>query len=148
MNTDTVLIQQFLRGGEQPLALTASSLQQLLKGEILQIDPKAGRATLAFEPGPEFLQGGGVVQGGIVTTMLDYAMAFAALAKIPADTTVGSATLTVNFMKPALPGRFIARGTVIRMGSRMLFAEAQIGPDETQLIATATTVMALIPMKQ
>ena len=148
MNADVTLIHQFLDNGGQPLALTASPLQQMLKGKILQIDPKLGRSTLAFEPGLEFLQGGGVVQGGIVTTMLDYAMAFAALARIPEDMSVGSATLTVNFMKAAAPGLLIASGTVVRMGSRIVFAEAQIGPDAANPIATATTVMAVFPLKK
>ncbi len=147
MNPDLALALEFLKGNGQPLALTASPLQQVLKGEILEIDPTLGSALLAFEPGAEFIQGNGVIQGGIVTTMLDYALAFAALVRAPAQMSVSSASLTVNFLKPAPPGRLIARATVIRMGSRMAFAAAQIGPDDTNLIATATAVMAVVQMK-
>jgi uncharacterized protein (TIGR00369 family) len=148
MNPDLALALEFLEGNCRPLALTASPLQQALRGEIVGIDAAMGGAVLAFEPGAEFTQGNGVIQGGIVTTMLDFALAFAALVRAPADMSVSSVTLTVNFIKPALPGRMIARGTVIRMGSRMAFAEARIGPDDINPVATATTVMAVVPMKR
>ena len=148
MNPDLALALEFLKGDGQPLALTASPLQKALKGEILQIDPGLGSAVLAFEPGAEFIQGTGVIQGGIVTTMLDYALAFAALVRAPPDMSVSSASLTVNFLKPAPARRLIARGTVLRMGSRMAFVEARIGPDDTNVVATATTVMAVSPLKR
>ena len=61
MNPDLALALEFLKGNGQPLALTASPLQQVLKGEILEIDPTLGSALLAFEPGAEFIQGNGVI---------------------------------------------------------------------------------------
>jgi uncharacterized protein (TIGR00369 family) len=145
MNPDLALALEFLNGNGQPLALSASPLQAALEGEILEIDSALGRAVLAFEPGAEFIQGTGVIQGGIVTTMLDYALAFATLVRAPPEALVSTVCLTVNFMKPALPGRMIARGAVVRMGSRMMHAEARIGTDESDLIATATAVMAMVP---
>ena len=148
MNPDLALALEFLKGDGRPLALTASALQKLLKGEILEIDPDLGSAVLAFEPGAEFIQGTGVIQGGIVTTMLDYALAFAVLVRAPADMSVSSASLTVNFLKPAPARRLIARGSVRRMGSRMAFVEARIGPDDANPVATATTVMAVSPLKR
>ncbi len=55
-----------------PLAMT-DSISGLLKGEILGMDPVAGTAVLAFEPDERFKQGGGIIHGGIVSTMLDSA---------------------------------------------------------------------------
>jgi acyl-coenzyme A thioesterase PaaI-like protein len=78
--------------------------------------------------------------------MLDFAMAFAAFARLVPDVSVGSATLTINFMKP-LPGLLIARGRVVRMGSRLIFAEAELSADTSNLTAAATTVMAVVPTK-
>jgi len=147
MNNDLALAMEFLRGDGSPLMLTASPLQQALKAKILQLDPKQGHSVLEFEPGEEFMQGGGAIQGGIVATMLDFAMAFAAFARLVPDASLGSATLTINFMKPALPGLLIARGRVVRMGSRLIFAEAELGADTSNVTAAATTVMAVVPTK-
>ena len=147
MNRDLALAREFMQGDGRPLALDASPLQRALKGEILQIDAKRGCSVLAFEPGAEFVQGGGVIQGGIVATMLDFALAFATLVRLQPDASVGSVTLTVNFMRPALPGRVIARGKIVRMGARLVFAEADIGAEESDPIATATSVIVVTPLK-
>ncbi len=69
-------LKAFQDRGGQPLVMIGA-LAESLKGSILQMDVEAGSAVLAFEPGEQFLQTGGLIQGGIVTTMLDYAMAMA-----------------------------------------------------------------------
>ncbi|MGH8261650.1 MAG: PaaI family thioesterase, partial [Steroidobacteraceae bacterium] len=97
----------------------------------------------------------GVLQGGIVTALLDFAMAFAAHAKLavsaerPAGTepvaggrAFATASLTVHFMRPAPPGRYVARGRIVRAGRRLLFAEAQLDADGGP-IASASAVLPI-----
>ena len=141
MNADLALIQEFLRDPTRPLPMTASPLQRRLRGEILAIDAKLGRSLVAFDPEDYFVQGGEVLQGGVVSTMLDFALAFAALARLSSSQSVGSATLNVNFLRPTMPGRLLVAGHVVRLGSRVVFAEAHLGPDTARINATATSVM-------
>lgn len=137
------IIAEYFERGPGPLT-QAGSLAKGLKGEFLELDPEAGVSLLAFEPGDQFLQGAGVIQGGIVTAMLDYAMALACFTRLPAGKSFGSVSLTTNFMKPALPGRFIARARVERAGARMMFASAELRLEGAEaLVATATSVMAV-----
>ncbi len=127
-----------------PLAMR-DPLARLLKGEILEMDPEAGTASVAFEPGADFLQAGGQIQGGIVTAMLDYALAMAAFARISEGKTFASVSLTTHFLKPALPGRHIAKGRLDRLGASMIFASGELfaGGGSTPL-ATGTGVMAIL----
>jgi uncharacterized protein (TIGR00369 family) len=137
------IIAGFFESGPGPLT-RAGSLAIELKGALLDVDLKAGTAAAAFEPGDQFLQGAGVIQGGVITAMLDYAMAFACFTRLQPGKSFGSVSLTTNFMKPALPGRYIATGKVERAGARMMFASAELrieGADA--LVATATSVLAV-----
>ena len=142
-NQDHPIIQAFLESGGAPTPMSGP-LAESLKGRILQLDREAGLAVLAFDPDERFLQGAGVIQGGIVTAMLDYAMALAAFSRLPPGKTFGTVSLNSHFLKPCLPGPHLASGRLERMGGRMIFAGAQLmreGSDS--LVATATSVMAI-----
>ncbi|MGH8228451.1 MAG: PaaI family thioesterase [Steroidobacteraceae bacterium] len=155
MNTDRVLAVQFLEGGGKPLPLASNPLARALAGELLELDAERGSALLAFTPPQQFLQGAGVIQGGIVAALLDFAMAFAALAALGgADRPFATATLQVSLMKPAPPGRYLARGRIVRKGRRLMFAEAALAPapeaargqdgaraPDAATVATASAVM-------
>ena len=145
MNKDLALVTEFLAGDRSPTRLNACSLQEALNGTLLELDPTQGASVLSFEPGQEFVQGGGSIQGGIVAAMLDFACVFAAFSRLPAGSSLGSTTLTVNYLRPALPGLLRTRGKIVKMGSRFLFAEAQIEAQDGKLAATATTVIAVVP---
>jgi uncharacterized protein (TIGR00369 family) len=137
------IVQVFLKSG--PPVKMIDALGGLLKGEILELDVEAGRAVLAFEPDARFLQGGGVIHGGIVTTMLDYAMAMAAFSKLGPGRSFATVSLTSHFLKSALPGRHLARATLDRMGGKMIFASGELLKEgDAEPLATATAVMAVI----
>lgn len=136
------ILQAFLNLGP-PLKMT-DALAASLNGEILQMDPGAGRAVLAFAPDARFLQGGGVIHGGIVTTLLDYAMALAAFTRLTPGRSFATVSLTSHFLRPVLPGRHLARATLDRMGARMIFASASLVREgDESPAATGTAVMAM-----
>lgn len=148
MNPDRALVLAFLADG-QPAPIHSNPLARDLRGTLLQADPAQGVALLAFDPPERYLQGGGVIQGGIIATLLDFAMAFAAHARLPADLTFATASLTVDMLKPVLPGPLHARGHILRAGTRVMFAAAQLttaGANET--LATASAVLPLVPVPQ
>ena len=112
---------------------------------MLSLDRAAGVVRLSFNPGPQFVQGRGVVQGGIVSTMLDFAAAYAALAILPEGQTAATATITVNFQGVVRAGLVNATGTVERAGKRLIFTRAQIFGDGDRVLAAATAVMSVLP---
>jgi uncharacterized protein (TIGR00369 family) len=144
MNPDHIAILDFLKGDRSPSKLIANPFIESLGGELVDADPDKGTVALAFEPGAQFVQGAGVVQGGATSAMLDFALAFAGLTRVPLGTVFGTVSMTVHFMRPVTPGRYIARGKVSRQGSRMIFADAELVKEgQDQAVASATGVMAI-----
>ena len=101
------------------------SIQQLLKPQVLENEP--GRAVLHFTPEPTWTIGNGVVQGGIVTAMLDMAMAFA-------SDGLSTATITVDILRPVV-GPVTATGTTTKQGRRLLFATGELHDAYGRLVA-------------
>lgn len=144
MNKDRDLVHSLLNGDRTPVPITSNPLARELSGSILRLDSAQGTATLAFEPPERFVQGVQILQGGIVATMLDFAVAFAVWTKLPAGKSFATATLTVSLLKPAAPGGYVATGKVVRIGSKVIFATADLTTQDS-LVATASAVMAVLP---
>jgi uncharacterized protein (TIGR00369 family) len=153
VNTDRALVLEFLRGDRKPAAITSNPLALELGAEILELDAEQGAALLAFVPPARFVQGARVLQGGIIATLLDFAMAFAAHARLAIPVHGGTdpvrefstATLNVNLLRPAPPARYLAHGRIVRVGTRLMFAEAELtAEDGGENIARASAVMPLI----
>ena len=133
-----------MKGDGAPARLTASPFVEALAGELIAADASAGSVSLAFEPGPQFLQGLNVIQGGATAAMLDFALAFAGLTKVAEGTVFGTVSMTIHYMRPVTPGRYVAKGKVSRHGSRMIFADAELVKEgDDRAVATATGVMAI-----
>ena len=143
MNPDQVLLQRFLADPHTPLAIDSNPLGLALRARLLARDPNGIR--LGFEPGHEFLQGNGAIQGGIVATMLDFAVAFASFASLPAGRTVVTASMTIGFQSAVRPVPLTATGIVERAGRRLIFARAQLeSASDGMLLASASAVMSVL----
>ena len=146
MNADRALVLEFLRNGGRPAAIASNPLARDLAAHILALDAELGTAVLAFAPPERFVQGAGVLQGGIVATLLDFAMAFAAHARLAREERAFStATLNVALLRPAPPGRYLAKGTIVRAGGRLFYAEADLTAEAGgESIARASALMPLV----
>lgn len=144
LNPDHALIREFLAGDRTPRPFDANPLACGLGTQLLAADAREGSVTLGFTPGPQFLQGNGCVQGGIVAAMLDFALALAVLTRMEAGQSHSTASFSVNFMRPTRVGSYIAHGRIQRMGSRLAFADANLAFGDThEIVATASGVMSL-----
>jgi uncharacterized protein (TIGR00369 family) len=143
-NPDQALIHRFIDGGGQPIPFDANPMARALGAELHAADLQAGTVALAFEPDPLFIQGTGVLQGGAVTAMLDFAMAFATLAHLPVGGSCATVNLNTAFLRPAPQGRYLAEGEVERRGRQLAFTHARLlRADDRQVVATATSTLAL-----
>jgi uncharacterized protein (TIGR00369 family) len=149
VNPDRALVIEFLRGDRKPAAITSNPLAHELGAEIRELDAEQG-AALAFSPPARFVQGAQVLQGGIIATLLDFAMAFAAHARLATQQReFSTATFTVNLLRPAPPARYLARGRIIRAGTKLMFAEAELAAEGgreggREGIARASAIMPLL----
>jgi uncharacterized protein (TIGR00369 family) len=148
-NTDRALIRRFLAGDGTPLPIDSNALAADLGGVLEAADAESGTIALAFAPGERYLQGNGALQGGIVATMLDFAIAFAGLARLPDERHGVTASITVNLLKPPLAGHYRAVARLDRVGMTMVFASAQlVRTEDDSLVATATAVLPVVAARR
>lgn len=144
-NPDQALILQFAaQAPTQPWPMQSSPLLTALRAQLTAVDLALGRVTLHFSPGDTFIQGGGVVQGGAVVTMLDFAMAFAAFTHVGPEQSVVTANLNVNFLRAVRPGDLVAEGEVERAGRSLVFTRARLLDAQGRLLASASSTLPVV----
>ena len=87
---------------------------------------------------------GTIVHGGAIATLADEALASVAFTAAEEGETTVTADLKVDFLRPALPGRLLARATVRHRTRRLAFCEATVEQDGGQIVAEARAVIAYV----
>jgi uncharacterized protein (TIGR00369 family) len=98
------------------------------------------------DPDYGFATGGGyVVQGGLVTAVLDAAMGGACWTVLNADQAFLTADLRVEFLRSAPVGHLLATGWVVRAASRVVFCAGELHDDDGTLLAAARCTQVVLP---
>ncbi len=149
-NPDRALLERLACAGALPAPFDTNPLAADLHARIEAVDRDAGRVSIAFEPGARYLQGTGVVQGGIVAAVLDFGLAMAALSRLPAGRSVATLSLTTNYLRAASAGRLQVHAQVERIGRTAAFCSARCvqadGGAREAVVATATSALAVIAL--
>jgi uncharacterized protein (TIGR00369 family) len=126
-------------GMESAIALASPTGQMAASlGARLQ-RVERGRVTLSFEVPDAFIQGAGVVQGGVVAGMLEMAMQSASrIATVAGGFASPVEALTIHFLRPAVAGSFTAKAEIARAGRTLVFTVAQLTDASGRPVATAT----------
>jgi uncharacterized protein (TIGR00369 family) len=116
-----------------------------------------GYRRLAWEPGSTTIEwtatldycfptaDGSVVQGGLVTALLDAAMGGACWTVLDRDEVFLTADLRVEFMRTARPGILQAKGDVVRRTRRVVFCSADMHDVDGHLIAASRCTQVVLP---
>jgi uncharacterized protein (TIGR00369 family) len=110
----------------------------LLGARPLRCDPHAGRMTVMFQAQRDFCNLMGSVQGGMLTAMLDLAMAFAVLCTLEDGHVVPSLEVKTTFITPARAGEITGEGMLVRKGRSIAFMEGRLFDPQGNLLATAS----------
>jgi uncharacterized protein (TIGR00369 family) len=108
----------------------------------------AGRSVVSWDATADygFATGGGyVVQGGLVTALLDAAMGGACWTVLTAEQAFLTADLRVEFLRSAPVGRLIATGSVVRATSRVVFCAGDLHDDAGTLLASSRCTQVVLP---
>jgi uncharacterized protein (TIGR00369 family) len=109
----------------------------------------AGALSIGFTAPEHSVQGNGVVAGGTLASMLDFAMALALLSELPHGRTCATISLTINMLEPGYVGEFVANARVKRLGGRVGFAGGELyDATRTHCIATATAPFAVFDVRR
>ncbi|MBL8385990.1 MAG: PaaI family thioesterase [Burkholderiales bacterium] len=146
INPDQVDLHRFAADpGHQP-GFERNPMARALGTRVLAIDAQAGTIRLAFAPEGIFVQGTGVLQGGAVSAMLDYSMAFVVLAQLPLELGCTTASMSVSYLRAAPRGAYEAVGEIERRGRRLAFTRSSLYPAGApdRVVATATSTLAIL----
>jgi uncharacterized protein (TIGR00369 family) len=88
---------------------------------------------------------GPVIQGGLVTALLDAAMGGACWTVLSADQAFLTADLRVEFLRATRPGTLTATGTVVRQTRRVVFCEGQLRDAGGELLAASRCTQVVLP---
>jgi uncharacterized protein (TIGR00369 family) len=111
-------------------------------------DWRPGATSIEWTATPEYCfptADGGVVQGGLVTALLDAAMGGACWTVLDLDEVFLTADLRVEFLRVSRPGLLSATGTVVRRTRRVTFCAAEMHDAEGVLLATSRCTQVVLP---
>lgn len=107
-----------------------------------------GSATIEWDATPEYgfpTKGGHVIQGGLVTALLDAAMGGACWSVVDDDQAFLTADLRVEFLRSTRVGTVRCTGTVVRRTRRVVFCEAQLVDADGVLLAVSRCTQVVLP---
>jgi uncharacterized protein (TIGR00369 family) len=131
-----------IAGGELPQPPIAG----LLRFEMVSADP--GRVVFTCEPDESAYNPIGAVHGGLVCTLLDSVTGCAVHSTLPQGKGYTSIEIKVNYLKAVRlsSGVLTARGTVVKTGARVGFAEGVVTEAAGAVIATATSTLLVFDL--
>lgn len=143
VNPDRSAVLRFIEQPE-PMDMPTSRLLESLSARLESYERDSHRLRMSFRPPELFRQGSGVIQGGAVGAMLDFAMAFSGMAAVGVDATVTSLSLSTNFLRAADTDVVTATGWIERVGRRVAHARAELIEGD-KLVASATSTLLVLP---
>jgi len=119
---------------------------ELLSMKIVDVGP--GFSVLEIDLAQKHLQPFGMVHGGVFSAIIDAAAFWAVYPGIE-DPTAGMTTvdLKLNYLAPAASGKLIARGSQIKLGRTLGYAEAEVLDEAGKILAHGTSTVIILPGK-
>ncbi|MGH7721518.1 MAG: PaaI family thioesterase [Candidatus Dormibacteria bacterium] len=111
-------------------------------------DWQPGSSTVEWTASPEYCfptADGAVVQGGLVTALLDTAMGGACWTVLNLDQVFLTADLRVEFLRVSRPGPLSATGTVVRRTRRVVFCAAEVRDPDGAVLAMSRCTQIILP---
>lgn len=141
VNPDRVALFRFIENPE-PVAIASNPMLEALDARLEAYTAEQHLVEMSFRPPPFWRQGGGGVQGGSVSVMLDFLLAFTAMAAIGVEANVTSLDLNTSFLGRIGDGDVIGRGWTEKAGRRVVYARGElIENGKTRATASSTLLV-------
>jgi len=97
-----------------------------------------GRCRFGATVRPEHMNPHGVVHGGVVYTLVDYAMGGAVTSRLGPGERCATLEIKINYLAPVSEGHLAAEAWVVARTARVAVLEARVQADGDRLVALAT----------
>jgi acyl-CoA thioesterase len=114
---------------------------------IRVVESSPGTVVMSITPGPEHLNLGGIVHGGLLSTLMDAATGWALHTTLPEGSTPPHLAVSYRFLSMAHPATELrATATVLKTGTTIGHVHVEIHDTSDRLIATGETTHAIVPL--
>jgi acyl-CoA thioesterase len=104
---------------------TPGPFSALLGFRYVSVDER--EAVVEVDPGPAHCNGGGIVHGGFLASLLDTTTGWAVHARVSEGAAAPHVHLSVQYVRAAVPGQtLVCRGRCIGVGTRIGSTEAEV----------------------
>jgi uncharacterized protein (TIGR00369 family) len=111
------------------------------------IELKDGYAQFCLPIRPEFLQGAGAVQGGLMVALADEAIAHAMFTQLKTDEGLTTIELKSNFLAAVNSGELIASATVFKKGRSLVIGDCLVTDNQGRNICRVSATFLLLKKK-
>ena len=101
-----------------------------------------GRSRISLDLKPEYTNSFQVAHGGLIMTLLDFAMAAAARSAAKHPLGVITIDMTTSFLRPSV-GRIVVEGLVLKTGKTVNYCEAVVLNQDGEITAKASGTFTL-----
>jgi len=103
---------------------------------------KDGKSRISLEIKPEYENSFGIAHGGVIMTLLDFAMG--AAARSTTDIPLGAMTIdmTVSFLRPSI-GKIVVEGSILKPGKTINYCEAIVLNEAGEITAKSSGTFML-----
>jgi uncharacterized protein (TIGR00369 family) len=108
------------------------------------VSAAAGEVTVAMDVEERHVNLQGLVHGGMLAILADTACGLAIRSAMDPGRLHITTDLDIHYLAPASPGRLVGRGTAVRVGRSLAFAEASIEDVEGRLLARAQSRFSVL----
>jgi len=138
-------MQEYLKKVQLP-GQSVNPLFAFLGVIVEQISPERVVMRLPFRT--DFIQGGGMIAGGIIATLADEAMAHAALANLNPGETTATIEMNIRYLKGCASGDIAATAALVKKGRRIITLHADVSDNSGQTIAQAGASFLVLEKKK
>ncbi len=103
---------------------------------------EGGKSRLSIQIKPEYTNSFEVAHGGLILTLLDFAMAAAARSAHEHSLGVITVDMTTSFLRPSM-GNVVVEGTLLKAGSAINHCEAVVLNEEGEISAKSSGTFML-----
>ena len=122
--------------------ISPGPFSSMLGFRLISVDDN--EAVIEADPGPEHINGGDIVHGGYLSTLLDSTTGWAVHQHVPPGVPAPHVQISVQFVRAAVAGQtLVCRGRCVTSGRRIASAEAEITQGD-RVIARAVTSHAVL----
>ena len=143
---DRIFINNIITRQLQDVAVADFPLADKFKARIKQARP--GQVSMAFSVDRSFTQGGQVIQGGIIASLLDFGLGYAALTLLDHGQHIATVSMNIDYLRAAPAGDYCVHAKVSKRGKSLIYTCGELLSAANTVIATASSPIMIVSSLQ